>query len=258
MNSLNHLTKRSATRAWAACFLVRQDGGRATISELRERYESDTRMACFLPHERDLVREGLAHACQDFLGAVCATIGPVTDDTVFDGVGFRPRQKLAGKPVLWIESQTTINTQSGFNEKGGLSTVGVANCGVACAVSCTYCSSGKVMERNPQTTILRVLGLKHGEVVIRKLDAVETARRQLTYPDGSRRYIDPDDHRILETASIVDPLGTKDLAEETYALVPARLRADRLAGACPDQIEPAGEVRTPVSWRRAPAAPARL
>ena len=102
MNSLNHLTKRSATWAWAVCFLDRQEGGHITVGELRERYEADTRMACFLPHERDPVREGLARACQDFLGAVCVTNGLVTDDMIFEGIGFRPRQKLAGKPVLCI------------------------------------------------------------------------------------------------------------------------------------------------------------
>ena len=216
---MNNLTKKTYTRAWTACFVERRDGSKLALGELREAYERDTRFTCFLPRECDLIRQGLFDACTDFLGAVPVGRADATDNTVLEGIGFRTRKRMAGKPELWIESQTTINTNSGFNHKGGLSTVGVANKEVACPISCLYCSSEKVMERTPSTTILRVLGLRHGDVVIRKLDALATACRQLTYPDGSPRYNDPDDHRILETASIVDALGTRELAEETYQLV---------------------------------------
>jgi DNA repair photolyase len=216
---MNNLTKKTYARAWAACFVERRDGSKLALGELREAYERDTRFICFLPHERDLIRQGLFDACTDFLGAVPLGLADATDNTVLEGIGFRTRKKMAGKPELWIESQTTINTNSGFNHKGGLSTVGAANKEVDCPINCLYCSSEKVMERTPSTTILRVLGLRHGDVVIRKLDALATARKQLTFPDGSPRYNDPNDHRILETASIVDALGTKELAEETYQLV---------------------------------------
>ena len=217
---MNFLTKRSALRAWTASFVQRQSGGRLSLGDLREAYERDVRLDCLFRNEQAAIRTGLKSACEELLGAATEISGTdINDDTLLEGVAFRPRETMMGKPVLWVESETIINLNSAFNAKGGLSSAGVANTGVACAISCGYCSSPAVMNRNPLTEILRVLGLDHGDVVIRKLDPIETARRQLTNPDGTPRYKKSGDNRILEMASIVDPLSTQALMEETDALV---------------------------------------
>ncbi|MDR3405870.1 MAG: hypothetical protein P4L99_25520 [Chthoniobacter sp.] len=217
---MSFLTEQKAFNAWAFNALHAENTQAVAVGELADAYTRDVNVNCFLPAERDAVVEGLLEACSKYWGiAVARKVKPSENEkTVLQGISFRPPEKIYGKPVLYVASSTTLNPNSGFNEKGGLSTIGVGNCGNACAFSCAYCSSGAVMERNPQSTILRVLGVSHEDVVVRRLGAVETARRQLTAADGTPRFLTPGDSRIVEIASLVDPLPTPALAEETYRL----------------------------------------
>jgi len=207
---MNYLTEKKYVFAWSASFLQRDSGGTLPIAEITERYERDTRIR-FDEADRGLISKHAIDAAAEIWKATAT-------DAVLSGVSFRPPETIFRKPVLYVHSDTVINVNSKFNEKGGLSTRGAGNCGVACGLFCAYCSSGAVMKWNNQTDILRVLGLDHSDVVIRRLDPLETARRQLTNPDGSPLYADPEDTGIVELASIVDPLATPELMRETTKL----------------------------------------
>ena len=213
---MNYLTEKKCVQAWVESFLQAEAKGYVLLGDLREAYERATRLP-FDDGESVLVRHHLVDCCTGFWGAT-RPAGAVRDDAVLTGVSLRPEQRMYGKPVLYVAAKTIINVDSAFNHKD-LSSVGAANEGTACAFSCDYCSTGASMNRNPQVRILEVLGVKHGDVVIRRLDALETARAQLLNPDGSPIYNDPADTRILEVASIVDPLPNNELVEETHSLV---------------------------------------
>ena len=214
---MNYLTDKKYVRAWVESFVQAEPGGHLLLGDLREAYERATRLP-FDKGESCLIRQYLVECCTELIGAMCIA-DHADNDTVITGVSFRPEQRMNGKPVLYVAAKTIINFKSAFNHKGGLSSAGAGNAGTACALSCDYCSTPAGMNRNPQTRILEVLGVQHAEVVIRRLNAVVTARRQLLNPDGTPAYSDPNDDRILELASIVDPLPNNELMEETYALV---------------------------------------
>lgn len=213
---MNYLTEKKYVQAWVESFIQAEAGSHLLLGNLREAYERATRLP-FDNGESGLIRQNLVECCTEFWGATRPS-GAADDDAVLTGVSLRPEQRMYGKPVLYVAAKTIINVDSAFNHKD-LSSAGAANCGTACAYSCGYCSTGASMNRNPQVRILEVLGVRHGDVVIRRLDALETARTQLLNPDGSRIYNDPADTRVMELASIVDPLPNNELMEETYMLV---------------------------------------
>lgn len=213
---MNYLLDKTSIRAWLVTTLQADAAGEIAIADLIQNYTNAVGVRFTAP-ERQQIAEHVVAQSLDFLGV--RVRGENNNAAAIAGVSFRPSETIMGKPVLFAESNTVINFDSGFNDKGGLSSVGAANKGVACAFNCDYCSTGTVMVRNPQTRILRVLRLKHEDVVIRRLNPFETAMRQLTNPDGSRRFDDPADNRIIEIASLVDPLPTLELMEETEQLV---------------------------------------
>lgn len=216
---MNFLTEKASVRAWAIAFLQPNDGKTLAFGDMLDQYERDVRIR-LTDGERKRIRQYLGEICIEIWGVeppLQARADAAVD--VLSGVSFRPPEKIAGKPVLWVKSKTIINFNSGFNEKDQLSTAGAANYGIACVSSCSYCSSPNVMERNPQTRILRLLGLDHRDVIIRRLNAGETARQQLTYLDGKPRFTDPTDNRIIEIASLVEALATPAMTDETEQLV---------------------------------------
>lgn len=162
---------KCATRAESAFQEVRKLGRRQIDAASRIRLNET---------ERGVIGQHFTELAMEFWGAT-ASAG------VLSGVSFRPPETIFGKPVLYVNSGTVINVNSKFNERGGLSTRGAANDGVACALSCGYCSTGAVMKRNNQTDILRVLGIDHSDAVIRRLNPIQTARRQLMNSDGNRQ-----------------------------------------------------------------------
>jgi DNA repair photolyase len=123
-----------------------------------------------------------------------------------------------GKNYFTIPSATVLNMGSGFIHKD-LCSAGTLTAGSACAYSCVYCSVGATMFRSPDTAILRLLGIKHEDAVIRRLKPAKILREQLTYRDGSPRYKDPSDRRVVILSPIVDPLPSIEFLEETLELV---------------------------------------
>lgn len=121
---------------------------------------------------------------------------------------------MAGKPVVEVDSKTVINFNSGFSHKklcDGLT----FTAGSACVYSCAFCYVEDLMRKNPH-------GLQHPEdhqhVVIRRRNAVEVARRQLTYKDGRKRFPDPDDRRVIYASPLVDVAANLELTRETIEI----------------------------------------
>jgi len=202
-------------RAWVGVF-VRRDPNATPIPIDRfvDRYLEDTKAGRLFnaPEFMEALRRGLAEAMRHHWALVPGDDGFVHGARLFD------IEKRGGKYCFTIPSATILNMGSGFIHKD-LCTAGTITAGSACAFSCAYCSVGASMFRNPDTAILRLLGIDHRDAVIRRLDPAKTLREQLTFRDGSRRFKDPDDRRVVFLSPIVDPLPTIELLNESLELI---------------------------------------
>ena len=131
-----------------------------------------------------------------------------------------PRETMNGKPVLFRIVKTVLTINNGaFREKKLCDGI-VINLGEACAFSCTYCYVGcavryqagpVIADYNRETDQY----LNHCDVVIRRKNAIGVLRSQLLKPDGTRRYDDPADNRVVFLSSTVDPAANMELLRET-------------------------------------------
>jgi len=134
---------------------------------------------------------------------------------------------MNGKPVLYRENIRTVLTanSAAFAEKllcDGL----VMNLGDACVFGCTFCYVEEQMRKLDKAILdgynARQRSLDPGhvdlgfqDVVIRRRNALPVLADQLVRKDGSRRYPDPDDHRVLYSSTLVDVAGNLELLQET-------------------------------------------
>lgn len=126
---------------------------------------------------------------------------------------------MAGKPVLTINSRTVINMNSGFKDKK-LCDGPTFSTGEACVFKCSFCFVKSVM--NQRMVMLKRAGAipedtKHTDVVIRRLNALEIMRQQLTHPNGKPKYADPADKRVIYASPLVDVAANMELVYETIA-----------------------------------------
>lgn len=130
------------------------------------------------------------------------------------------RETMNRKPVLWRDVKTVLNPQSEeFQEK--LLCDGITfNLGDACAYSCSFCYVGTAM-RYQASPLLKAHNEQSGEclgfsdVVIRRRGALKVLEEQLLRADGSRRYHDNSDHRIVYSSTTVDVAANLELLKET-------------------------------------------
>jgi len=137
------------------------------------------------------------------------------------------RATMNGKPVLYRENTRTVITDPSpaFAEKllcDGLT----LNLGDSCAFSCTFCYVEEQMRKVDKTILdaynaqQRLISPDHmdlgfQDVVIRRRGALSVLAQQLVRKDGSRRYPDPDDHRVVYSSTLVDVAGNLALLRET-------------------------------------------
>ena len=121
------------------------------------------------------------------------------------------RQTMNGKPVLEVDAKSVINFASNFSHKylcDGLT----FSTGSACAYSCAFCYVPDLMRKNPH----KIQGdADHVDIVVRRRGAVELIRKQLTYKDGSPKFLKPDDRRVIFSSPLVDVGANMDLVRET-------------------------------------------
>ncbi len=130
------------------------------------------------------------------------------------------RETMNGKPVLGRAARTVLNTESlQFQEKllcDGLH----FNLGDACAYSCSFCYVG-TSQRYLAPPLINAhneanrTGLEFHDVVIRRENAIQLLGDQLLKKDGSRRYPDPADRRVVYSSTLVDVAANMELLRET-------------------------------------------
>lgn len=125
-----------------------------------------------------------------------------------------PRQIMNGKPVITIPVKTVINMESGFKPKL-LCDGPTFSLGTACVYDCTFCYVPAMMLKSPHLESIRKNGQHHEDVVIRRENALEILRRQLTDSKGRPKYHHPEDTRVIYASPLVDVAGNMELGRET-------------------------------------------
>jgi DNA repair photolyase len=118
---------------------------------------------------------------------------------------------MNGKPVIEVDAKSAINFASNFSHKllcNGLT----FSTGSACAYSCAFCYVPDLMRKNPHK--IRG-GADHVDIVVRRRGAVELIRKQLSYQDGSPKFLKPEDRRVIFSSPLVDVAANMDLVRET-------------------------------------------
>lgn len=202
-------------RAWVGVFVRRDPNAEPNpIDRFIDRYLEDTKASRLHdePESMAALRRGLAEAMRHQWD-----LEPGNDNVVH-GARLFDIEIRGGKYCFTIPSATILNMGSGFIHKD-LCSAGTITAGSACVFGCVYCSVGSTMFRSPDTAILRLLGIEHRDAVIRRLAPAKTLREQLTFRDGSPRFKDPGDRRVVFLSPIVDPLPNIELFEESLELI---------------------------------------
>ena len=121
---------------------------------------------------------------------------------------------MNGKPVISAPAKSIINFKSGFRHKL-LCDGPTFMAGTACPFSCTYCYVEELMRKSPH---LKSIEQKHWQVVIRRVGALDTMRRQLTDRRGNPKFKDPAEMRVIYASPLVDVGANLELARETIDL----------------------------------------
>lgn len=118
------------------------------------------------------------------------------------------RAIMGGKPVFTVPSKTIINFKSGFQKKL-LCDGPTFSAGTACQYSCSFCYVPDAMRK--QIDWLKEHGTvgKHEDIVIRRENPIEIARRQL------KNAKDKDKPLVIYASPLVDVASNMELVRET-------------------------------------------
>lgn len=123
---------------------------------------------------------------------------------------------VRGKPAFEISANTVVNFKSDFSHKL-LCDGKTFSLGSACTARCTYHYVENIVRKNPQIVevhkTLDRLGLKFQDVTVRRKDAVDILREQLT--NEKPRWVDLNDAGVIFTSPLVDPASTIELPRQT-------------------------------------------
>ena len=125
---------------------------------------------------------------------------------------------IGKKPRYLIDSQSVINLNSDFGHKR-LCSNATFTAGHACTFSCSFCYVETMMRKNARlNALLENEGLQHEQVVVEINDPVSAVRAQLLFDDGTPRYKDSKDKRVIYASPLVDVAGTRPQMEVTIAI----------------------------------------
>jgi DNA repair photolyase len=130
------------------------------------------------------------------------------------------REKMAGKPILYRDAKTVLTLKSDEFQHKLLCDGITLNLGDACAFSCAYCYVGPAMRKLLHGHIdgyneEHGTALRHEDFVIRRRHSPDLLRSQLFGKDGTARFADPDDDRVVYSSTLVDVAGNMELLRET-------------------------------------------
>lgn len=121
---------------------------------------------------------------------------------------------MNGKPVFSVPATTVLNLKSGFAHKL-LCDGPTFSTGTACAYSCSFCYVPDMMRKlRPHLEKHGVTG-PHEDIVIRRENALDILRGQLTRRNGAPIFDDPADNRVVYSSPSVDVAANLDLVRET-------------------------------------------
>lgn len=125
------------------------------------------------------------------------------------------RTTMNGKPVVYIEANTVVNLKSGFGDKL-LSDFATFSTGSACAYNCSFCYVPPLMGQQERIkSAMQEHEVPFEGLVVRRRNALETLKQQLTGRKGKPRFSDPNDTRVIYSSPLVDVAANLDLARET-------------------------------------------
>ena len=124
---------------------------------------------------------------------------------------------MGGKPVFVVPNKTIINFQSGFAPKL-LCDGPTFTAGTCCPYSCSFCSVPTTMRKHMPWMRKHGVTGKHEDIVVRRGNAVEIVRRQLTDHKGNPKFLDWNDQRVIYASPLVDVAGNMELVRETVAI----------------------------------------
>lgn len=127
------------------------------------------------------------------------------------GVIVAARQTMNGKPVFSVPSKSVINFKSGF-EKKLLCDGPTFTTGTACAFSCAFCFVPSAMKKQEAWLDLQGVRGKHEDVVIRRDNPIEIARRQLKNAKNKDKPL------VIYASPLVDVAANMDLVRETVEM----------------------------------------
>src|SRR5438045_4689228 len=124
------------------------------------------------------------------------------------------RTTMNGKPVFTVAAKTVINFDSGFKHKL-LCDGPTFSTGSACAYSCSFCYVPDMMLKLRAIPSYAHVKGEHESIVIRRDNAVETMRQQLTDRHGNPKFMDFTDTRVIYASPLVDVAANMELVHET-------------------------------------------
>lgn len=139
------------------------------------------------------------------------------------------RATMNKKPVIVAPVKTIINFESGFKEKL-LCDGPTFSSGTSCAYTCSYCYVPAIMAKNANVVAAKESGHTHEGVVIRRKNAVEIVRQQLTNKDGSPKFRGNEDGThpmatahlhgaaVIYASPLVDVAANMELVHETVEI----------------------------------------
>jgi len=123
------------------------------------------------------------------------------------------RTTMNGKPVFTVPAKTIINFDSGFKPKL-LCNGPTFTAGTSCPYSCSFCYvPSQMLKQTPWLEQHGVTG-KHEDVVIRRADAVEIARKQLESHSKADRMT----KKVIYASPLTDVAANMELVRETVEL----------------------------------------
>lgn len=122
------------------------------------------------------------------------------------------RATMNGKPVFTVPSKTVINFESGFAKKL-LCDGPTFSTGTACTYSCAFCYVPSAMLKQVPWLEKQGVDGKHEDVVIRRENPVDIARRQL-----ANAKLKPKWGHVIYASPLVDVAGNMELVKETVEM----------------------------------------
>lgn len=127
------------------------------------------------------------------------------------------RTTMNGKPVITVPVKTVLNLDSGFKPKL-LCDGPTFSMGDACVYNCSFCYvPSQLLKLDRVRGALQSRGIRHEDAVIRRANALEILRGQLVHPNGTSRFPNSADTRVVYASPLVDVAGNMELVRETVA-----------------------------------------